>query len=139
VRGGQSVEYRRQGSDSASWTFTFTDKEIVLRSAYSAQQPPQPLVFSFNPILCHATLLGLFDNAGAIRLPALLHFPDRGTFRITTLRNATPERVLALGYDALRDKADFVRVTFPPATEARPSVEYRWEVTAIYPSRARSA
>lgn len=133
VRSGQSVEYRRQGSDSASWTFTFTDKEIVLRSAYSAQQPPQPLVFGFNPILCHATLLGLFDNAGAIRLPALLHFPDRGTFRITTLRNATPERVLALGYDALRDKEDFVRVTFPPATEARPSVEYRWEVTAIYP------
>jgi hypothetical protein len=138
VRSGQRVEYRRQGSNSASWTFTFSDKEIVLRSTYSAQQSPQPLVFSFNPLVCHATLLGLFDNAGAIRLPALLHFPDRGTFRITTLpiataRDATPERVLALGYDALRDKEDFVRVTFPPATAARPSVEYRWEVTAIYP------
>jgi hypothetical protein len=128
VRAGESVEYRQEGSSAAAWTFTFTEKGIVLRSAYSEKQPPQPLVFGFNPILCHATLLGLFDDAGAIRLPALLHFPDRGTFRITT-----PEKGLALGYDALRDKEDFVRVTFPPATAARPSVEYRWEVTAIYP------
>jgi hypothetical protein len=128
LRRGNSVEYRPEGSGSAAWTFTFTNKAIVLRSAYSQQQPPQPLVFSFNPILCHATLLGLFDDSGAIRLPALLHFPDRGTFRIIT-----PEKGLALTYDALRDKEDFVRVTFPPATAERPSLEYRWEVTAIYP------
>lgn len=128
VRTGESVEYRQEGSSVAAWTFTFTEKDIVLRSAYSEGQTPQPLVLGFNPILCHATLLGLFDGAGAIRLPTLLHFPDRGTFRITT-----PEKGLALGYDALRDKEDFVRVTFPPATAARPSVEYRWEVTAIYP------
>jgi hypothetical protein len=128
VRNGPSVEYRLEGSGTAAWTFTFTNKAIVLRSAYSQQHPPQPLVFGFNPILCHATLLGLFDDSGAIRLPALLHFPDRGTFRITT-----PEKGLALAYDALRDKEDFVRVTFPPATAERPSVEYRWEVTAIYP------
>jgi hypothetical protein len=128
VRKGRSVEYRLEGSSVAAWTFTFTGKSIVLRSNYSAQQPPQPLEFGFNPILCHATLLGLFDDAGAIRLPALLHFPDRGTFRISASAKG-----LALGYDALRNKEDFVRVTFPPASAARPSVEYTWEVTAIYP------
>ncbi|MDR3717180.1 MAG: hypothetical protein P4K98_00160 [Bryobacteraceae bacterium] len=128
VRKGQSVEYRLDGSGAAAWTFTFAGKSIVLRSNYSARQSPQPLTLGFNPILCHATLLGLFDGAGAIRLPALLHFPDRGTFRITTSAKG-----LALGYDALRDKEDFVRVTFPPASAAQPSVVYTWEVTAIYP------
>jgi len=93
-----------------------------------AKNAPQPLVLSFDPIVTHATLLGLENDQGQMRLPALLHFPDHGTLRITT---AAPR--LALGYDALRGSDNFVRVTFPSASKDQPEVEYRLEVTAIYP------
>jgi hypothetical protein len=126
-RTGQTVEYR-SGEGAPDWTFQFTDRRLTIRSTYSETRPAKPLVLNFDPILCHATLLGLFNDEGAIRLPALLHFPDHGTFRI----RATPPG-LALGYDALRDSDNFVRVTFPAATAIQRQIEYQLEVVAIYP------
>ncbi len=132
-REGSRLEYRVAGSQGAPvWSFEFSEQKISIRSVYSAAFPPQPLVLSFDPIRCHATLLGLFNDDGNIALPALLHFPDRGTFRITS-----PTKGLALGYDALRDRDNFVRVTFPPPTAASPMVGYDLEVTAIYSHDAR--
>ncbi|MGA7413468.1 MAG: hypothetical protein WBW33_23545 [Bryobacteraceae bacterium] len=133
TRVGARVEYRTAGGQGpAVWAFDFSEQRISIRSVYSATFPPQPLVLGFDPVRCHATLLGLFNDDGAIALPALLHFPDRGTFRITS-----PTKGLALGYDALRDSDNFVRVTFPPATAASPTVEYDLEITAIYPHDPR--
>ncbi len=133
TREGSRVEYRAAGSQGpAAWSFEFSKQSISIRSVYSVASPPQPLVLGFDPIRCHATLLGLFNRDGAIALPALLHFPDRGTFRITSSTQG-----LALAYDALRDGDNFVRVAFPPATAASPSIEYHLEVTAIYPHDAR--
>jgi len=126
-RMGQTVEYR-SGEGAAEWAFQFADRRITIRSTYSEASPPKPLVLNFDPILCHATLLGLFNAEGAIRLPALLHFPDHGTFRITT---TTPG--LALGYDALRDSDNFVRVTLPAANATVRQIAYQLEVVAIYP------
>ena len=133
TRTGQTVEYRVAGSEGApAWTFEISDRAVVIRSAYSAKNPPDPLVLSFDPIRCHATLLGLFNDEGGIRFPALLHFPDHGTFRITSTA-----RLFALGYDASRGRNNFVRVTFPAAISSQPKVEYRLEVTAVYPKDAR--
>ncbi len=133
TRVGSWIEYRASASRGpAAWAFEVSARKISIRSTYSADAAPQPLVLGFDPIRCHATLLGLFNREGAIALPALLHFPDRGTLRITTATNG-----LALGYDALRDSENFVRVTFPPATADRPAIEYNLEVTAIYPHDAR--
>ena len=133
IREGPHIDYRAVGSQGrAVWSFEFEERKISIRSVYSAAFPAQPLVLGFDPIRCHATLLGLFNNEGAIALPALLHFPDRGTFRITS-----PNKGLALGYDALRDSDNFVRVTFPPPTAANPMVAYDLEVIAVYPHDAR--
>jgi hypothetical protein len=132
-RKGNTVEYRapEAAADSpATWSFDVADNRLVIRSAWSSFRAPQPLVLNFDPILCHPTLLGLFDDDGRVRLPALLHFPDHGTFRITT-----NSRGLALGYDALRDTANYVRVTFPAATADQPRLEYTLDVVAIYPPR----
>ena len=75
---------RVEGAD----TFEFGDRRISIRSSYSAGHSPPSLVLSFDPILCHATLIGLFDDTtGNITLPALLHFPDHGTFLITSPGN----------------------------------------------------
>src|ERR1035438_6803393 len=121
-RMGQRVEYR-SGEGAAEWAFQFADRRVTIRSTYSEANPPKPLVLNFDPILCHATVLGLFNDDGAVRLPALLHFPDHGPFRI---RATAPG--LALGYDALRDSDNFVRVTFPAVPAAGRQIEYQLEV-----------
>ena len=119
---GDAVEY-------SGWAFEFRERSITIRSTYSQEAPATPLVLSFDAILCHATLLGLFNEDGNIALPALLHFPDHGTLRITSGGQG-----LSLGYDALRGTDNFVRVTFAPATAAQPSIEYKLDVVSIYPN-----
>lgn len=85
----------------------------------SAWDGAAPLVLEFDPALCHVTLLGRLNADGRVPLPALLHFPDHGTLRITG-----PD---ALGYEASRLNKPFVRVTFPPGN-------YRWENVCIHPA-----
>jgi hypothetical protein len=137
-RSGTSLEYRRQGlprSASARWTFQLGDQGLALVSRWSEDDPPEPVVLEFDPHLCHATLLGRINPDGSVRLPALLHLPGQGTFRIA----ATDSKDGALGYDARRAGAGYVRITFPPASSGRRQVEYRWEVAAIYPRVAAVA
>src|SRR5271157_1433139 len=118
-----TFEYRSTGVPAAAppaWTFQFSPRQIRLHSHFTTGNPPPPLVLDFNPHLNHATLLGLINEDSSVRLPALLHLPDLGTFRITS--SAVPG--LALGYDAFRYEPgkgdDYVRVTFPAATAAQP-------------------
>jgi hypothetical protein len=118
-----------------AWTFEFSAHEIHLHSSYSRENPPPSLVLTFNPHINHATLLGLLNDDGSVRLPALLHLPDQGTFRITS----SAGQGLALGYDALRypedrQADDYVQVSFPAASAAQPQIDYTWEVVAIHPA-----
>lgn len=134
-RAGRRVEYRpagAPGSTPPAWTFEFSARRIRLTSAYSATFSPPPLVLNFNSHVSHATLLGHMKEDGSVRLPAILHLPDLGTFRITT--SAGPG--LTLGYEAARYREsvkDYVKVTFPAPTAARPRVGYSLEVVDIYP------
>jgi hypothetical protein len=135
---GHSVEYRSPSQPVTAppvWSFEFAPKRIVLRSNYSAGTGVPPLVLNFDPILCHATLLGLMNGDGSVRLPALLHLPDRGTFRIT-MEGA---RRISLGYDATRGSDNFVKVAFPAASDANPRVSYTLDVVDIYPGPASIA
>jgi hypothetical protein len=136
-RMGNAFEYRPSGALPTSlpvWAFEFSARQIRLRSHFAGGHPPPPLVLNFNPHLNHATLLGLINEDGSVRLPALLHLPDFGTLRITS----SADQRLALGYDALRYEepkqgGDYVKVTFPAAFAAMPQVEYSLEVVAIHP------
>ena len=134
---GSRFEYRPVGAPSGAppaWTFEFSARQMHLHSCYSGENPPPSLMLNFNPHINHATLLGLMNDDGSVRLPALLHLPDQGTFRVTS--NAS--RGLALGYDALRYLEanladDYVKVTFPAASAAVPQIDYTMEVVAIHP------
>jgi hypothetical protein len=142
---GSVFEYRRQGSQpstSPAWTFDFSPKQIRLRSHFSVANPAPPLVLTFNSYLNHATLLGILNGDGSVRLPALLHLPDLGSFRIIASRAGG----LALGYDAVRheenpsptkamsaQEGDYVKVTFPAASAALPDVDYHLDVVALHP------
>jgi hypothetical protein len=136
-RNGSRFEYRPVGAPSGAlpvWTFEFSARRMHLHSSFSGEYPPPSLTLNFNPHVNHATLLGLINDDGSVRLPALLHLPDQGTFRVTS--NAS--RGLALGYDALRypeakQADDYVTVTFPAASAALPQLDYTLEVVAIHP------
>jgi hypothetical protein len=123
------IEYRLAAADSnnPAWVFEFSERVFTVRSNYVAKYPPQQLILGFT-IDSHATLLGLFDDEGAIQLPALLHIPNQGTLRITS-----PQKNISLHYDAAHHNDNFIRITFPAATEQRTQVEYRFEATSIYP------
>ena len=135
---GSKFEYRVAGAPAGTapaWTFEFSARSMHLHSSYSAGNSSLSLVLNFNPPINHATLLGMMNDDGSVRLPALLHLPDQGTLRITSGVGAG----LALGYDAFRypegqQENDFVKVTFPAASAARPQIDYSLEVVAIHPS-----
>jgi len=136
-RVGRRFEYRPAGAPTAAppaWTFEFSTQQIHLYSSYSQASPAPPLVLNFDAGINHATLLGLINEDGSVRLPALLHLPDQGTFRITSHAG----KDLSLGYEAQRFEGekradDYVKVTFPPASAARPHIDYTLDVVAIYP------
>ncbi len=142
---GTAFEYRPSGDSPGTqpaWTFEFSAQKIHLRSHFAEGNPPPPLVLNFDSYLNHATLLGYINDDGSVRLPALLNLPDQGTFRISS----SPAQGLALGYDAFRNveepspdkppskqEGDYVKVTFSPASAARPDLDYTLDVVAIYP------
>lgn len=99
-RVGRRFEYRPASALSGApvWSFEFSERQVQLRSSYTAENPPPPLLLDINPHVSRGTLLGLFNDDGTIRLPALLHLPNLGTFRITS----TLGKGLALKYDSLR-------------------------------------
>ena len=126
VPGDAGLEYRRAGTADdhpPGWKIEVADRTIRLVSRYSAEDSPEAVVFDFDTTKCHATLLGLFQPDGRITLPAVLHLPGCGTFRIE-------------GHGALEYQSGegFVNVVFPAATPDRSQVEHRLEVTAIYPA-----
>jgi alpha-L-rhamnosidase-like protein len=136
-RDGNTIEYRVAGAGGkpAAWSFLFNERGLVIRSSYSKKDSPQALILNFDPGRSHATLLGLLNDQGEMRLPALLNFPDHGTVRIISpaSNNVPGVSAITLGYDATRGAENFIRISFPAASDRRPHVEYRMEVTAIYP------
>jgi hypothetical protein len=143
-RVGNAFEYRLSGASSDStptWIFEFSARRIRLHSHFDEGTPPPPLILNFNSRLNHATLLGHTNADGSVPLPALLHLPDLGTFRIA----CTPGARVSLGYDALRQRGphdeplgnnDYVKITFPPASPAARQIDYTLEVVEIHPGSA---
>lgn len=126
---GLRVEYRQPGAASsapARWAIEIKKNEILLESHWSAADPPEPLVLDADATVSHVTLLGLMETNGSIRLPALMHFADQGTFRIST----STEHAEPLGYATTRKDS---KITFPGATRDHPALTYRLQVVAIHP------
>jgi hypothetical protein len=125
---GSRVEYRRPDAPHARprWAIEIGAKKILLESRWSAQDPPEPLSIIADNAACHVTLLGLLNTNGSVQLPALMHLPDQGTFRVSVLAGTNQ----SLGYAAAgRD----VTMTFPGATVTNPVLKYELDVVAIHP------
>jgi hypothetical protein len=134
-RENKTIHYAlAEAADAPLWTFEFSERSFLIRSTYSPKSS-QPLVLAFT-LDSHATLLGLFTDSGTMRMPALLHFPHRGTLRITTTANR-----VNLGYDANRAASEpkFIQVSFPPANAGQKQIEYRLEVVDLYPEAGKES
>ncbi|MGA2659742.1 MAG: hypothetical protein ABSH34_19720 [Verrucomicrobiota bacterium] len=109
------------------WRVRCGERALRLRSDYAAGVEAPPFVLAFDQKANHATLLGLMKpGERQMNLPCVLHLPDMGSLRITGHGK--------LDYDARRFVSPaYVRIAFPPATAQRRRLEYRLEVTAIYP------
>lgn len=130
---GQFVYLLKSPEDKTNsvWSVTCNEKTLTVRSEFVAGAAVPAFELAFNQKANHATLLGLMrPGERQMALPCVLHLPDMGSVRITS---STPG--VKLDYDARRWNVPqpFVRVAFPPATATQPRVEYRLEVTAIYP------
>ncbi len=112
------------------WRVKWSQRELTLLSDYVAGVDAPPFVLAFKQKVNHATLLGLMKpGEKQMGLPCVLHLPDMGSLRITGQGK--------IDYSASRSaKPPFVRIAFLPATAQQPHVEYRFEVTAIYPQLA---
>lgn len=133
TRVGDTIEYRLHETDQKpAWSFAFSETAMVIRSVTTDGNPAEPVVLGFDAAAAHPTLLGMVTNEGNVKLPAVLHFPARGSFRVTG-----SGRDPVVGYDASRDHGDnFVRVVLPPSTWTwHREIEYRFEVAAIYPEQ----
>jgi hypothetical protein len=134
---GNRVDYHRLDSHVsrlASWSLEVASDTIYLTSRWSAGDPPAPMVLDMDNQVCHVTLLGLMLPDGSIQLPAIMHFPDQGSFRISVIRGKIPSLGYSVGQGDLGEhQARSVQVTFPAATEANPVVAYKWKVVAIHP------
>jgi len=129
VTHGWNVEYYRPGAADTTqprWAIGISKNEVLLESHWSSDDPPEPLELNLENQACHATLLGVMETNGSIRLPALMHFPDQGTFQISS------EGASALGYTAAYD-GKVVQIIFPGASREKPVIKYHWRVTEIHP------
>lgn len=109
------------------WTFVISGSQILLTSQWSGEFNPAPMTFHFDLNQVHSTVLGVFSKEGLLALPVLLHFPGQGSIRLTS---NIPE--LELTYtSSLTDQS--AALTLPGADFVRQKVDYKLEVTSIYP------
>lgn len=118
------------GRELTLWSIELSPDKIVFRSRHFAGMETPAFSLLIDQKKNHATLLGLpAPEWGKLRVPAVLHLPDRGTFRITASASDA-----ALESDARRRQPEFfVRVGFPAATAAQREIAYTLETTLIHP------
>jgi hypothetical protein len=120
----------KKASNIAEWTLKFEDKKFTVQSNYDPGNTLKIIDLRFDKHKNHTTLLGMMPDKKKTRLPAVLHLPDMGTFRITASIPGSQ-----VNYDASRKKgASFISVSLPAASVQHPSLTYTFEVTSIYPT-----
>ena len=119
---------------NASTLFKFGDNHIIVKSVAAGQNAAEPFVLKFrfrgrHP--SHATLLGVMEDDGSVKLPTVLHIPGQGTLRITS--SSANQKPLRFGYQGSRES---LLITFPAASKENPWIHFKLEVVSIYPKQA---
>jgi hypothetical protein len=129
---GTRTNYRLTTQDDDQlpvWNVIIKKSSFTLTSNYIPGNA-EPFLINISQHANHATLLGMMKgDKNELTLPAILHFPDMGTLRVTSsILNQT------VYYDAKRFiEHPYVKIEFPSATDGSPLIEYHFEVVAIHP------
>jgi hypothetical protein len=120
--------YKKGGTGKAIWNFKFEEKKFTLNSIYS-NKIINGIDFRFSKNKNHTTLLGVMTNKEKTRLPALLHLPDMGTFRLVANK---PDVIV--DYNASRKEGEnYISLVLPAATVNQVNIKYTFTVSTIYP------
>jgi hypothetical protein len=123
------VDITIKGKSTVCWQFKFDEKKFSVSSNYTKEDSSRSLGLKFGKKQNHTTLLGIMTEKNKTRLPALLHFPDMGSLRLTADR---PGQIVS--YDASRRaEPNFISIVLPGATADNGHVEYRFETLSVYP------
>jgi hypothetical protein len=121
--------YKKGTKGVACWKFEFNEKKFTVTSNYIKENTVNSLDLRFGKKENHTTLLGVMVKRNETRLPALLHFPDMGTFRLVADKPG-----VVVGYDASRQEgANYISVGLTGATAQQAAVSYTFTVTSVYP------
>ena len=113
----------------ALWDFWFSEKKFVMTSNYSDDIKDIPIEFRFSKSKNHTTLLGIMPAKNKTLLPAILHLPDMGSFRLESDTKST-----VVDYDASRKEGDsYISVSLPQAVQSEKHVSYSFSVASVYP------
>ncbi len=124
------VAFHRKGNlNKAEWTFRFEKRKFVMTSTFDPQNIPTGINFIFDKHENHTTLLGLMPERNKTQLPAVLHFPDMGTFQISA------NQLICVNYDANRkNKSNYISIEFPGADQAQKTIQYTLNCASVYPT-----
>ena len=120
---------RKGASGIAAWQFKFEERKFMITSNFRKDSASKGIDFRFDKHENHTTLLGLMSAKKKMMLPAVLHLPDMGTFRVETNLPG-----ITIDYDASRKKGtNFISVNLPAATEQQTAISHTFTVASIYP------
>jgi hypothetical protein len=115
---------------SALWTFKFEEKKFSITSNFKRYSTSEGIQFRFGKNENNTTLLGMMVSSKKTLLPAVLHFPDMGTFQLV----ADYPGVI-VDYDASRKEGEkYISLILPQATMKQSGLTYTFTAKSVYPS-----
>lgn len=122
----------KTGTSDPVWEFEFSEQQFSIISTFSEDYVKNNLDLRFDKKRNHTTLLGVMTGKNLTLLPALLHFPDMGTFRLVA-----DQPGVVVEYDASRKEGEnYISVKLPVATAHQGNVRYTFKVTSVFPGFA---
>jgi len=125
---GSATSYYIPGNDKkAAWEFVPTEKGFSLRTNFVEDNVPWEIKFDQHKN--HMTVLGIVPERNKVKTPCVMHLPDMGSFKVRS------PQVDLLDYTSCRVDVprNFVQISFPAATKEQGTVEYNFEIAAIFP------
>ena len=121
--------YNKSDRDRALWTFEFEDKKFRITSNHREDNVTNGIEFRFGKNENNTTLLGIMVNRNKTRLPAVLHLPDMGTFRLVADK---PD--VTVDYDASRREGDnYISLILPVASVQQATLNFTFSAVSVYP------
>ncbi len=133
ISGGTTSYFLKDNPEAAAWEFIPTNRGFILRSNFV--EGNVPWVIKFNQRKNHATVLGLVPEKNKISTSCIIHLPDMGSFKVRS------KQVELLDYTSKRRDVPvhFVQISLPAADHSNTTVEYSFEIDAIYPALKKIA